>query len=98
MGLGVIGLGTVGSGTLKVLAEHQREIQRRLGCPLQLRVVCSRSVHKRDLSWLRQPVRVTTDWKQVVHDPEVNIVVELVGVLPTARAIAFAALEAASIW
>ena len=94
LGLGVIGLGTVGTGTLKVFAEHQREIQRRLGCPLQLKVVCSRSVHKRDLSWLHQPVRVTTDWKQVVHDPEVNIVVELVGVLPTARAIAFAALEA----
>ncbi len=94
LGLGVIGLGTVGTGTLKVLAEHQREIQRRLGCALQLKVVCSRSVHKRDLSWLRQPVKITTDWKQVVHDPEVNIVVELVGVLPTARAIAFAALQA----
>ncbi|MFZ0959789.1 MAG: homoserine dehydrogenase [Terriglobia bacterium] len=94
LGLGVIGLGTVGTGTLKVLAEHQREIQRRLGCNLQLKVICSRSVHKRDLSWLHQPVKVTSDWKQVVGDPEVNIVVELVGVLPTARAIAFATLKA----
>jgi homoserine dehydrogenase len=94
LGLGVIGLGTVGTGTLKVLVEHQREIQRRLGCDLQLKVICSRSVHKRDLSWLHHPVRVTSDWKQVVRDPEVDIVVELVGVLPTARAIAFAALEA----
>ena len=94
LGLGVIGLGTVGTGTLKVLEEHQREIKRRLGCDLQLKVICSRSVNKRDLSWLHQPVRVTSDWKQVVRDPEVDIVVELVGVLPTARAIAFAALEA----
>ena len=94
LGLGVIGLGTVGTGTLKVLAEHQREIQRRLGCDLQLKVICSRSVHKRDLSWLRQPIRITADWKQVIRDPEVNIVVELVGVFSTARAIAFAALEA----
>ena len=94
LGLGVIGLGTVGTGTLQVLAEHQAEIQRRLGCDLQLKVVCSRSVHKRDLSWLRRPVRITSDWKQVIRDPEVNIVVELVGVLSTARAIAFAALEA----
>jgi homoserine dehydrogenase len=39
-------------------------------------------------------VRITSDWKQVVRDPEVEIVVELVGVLPTARAIAFAALDA----
>jgi len=94
LGLGVIGLGTVGTGTLKVLAEHQKEIQRRLGSPIQLKTVCSRSVHKRDLSWLGKSVRITNDWKQVVRDPEVNIIVELVGVLPTARAIAFATLNA----
>lgn len=94
LGLGVVGLGTVGTGTLKVLAEHRGEIQRRLGCDLQLKVICSRGVHKRDLSWLRQPVRVTSDWKEVTSDPEVDIVVELVGVLSTARAIAFAALGA----
>jgi homoserine dehydrogenase len=94
LGLGVIGLGTVGTGTLKVLVEHQREIQRRLGCNLQLKVICSRGVHKRDLSWLRQPVKLTSDWKEVIRDPQVDIVVELVGILPTARAIAFATLSA----
>ena len=75
LGVGVIGLGTVGTGTLRVLAEHRKEIQRRLGCDLQLKVICSRSVHKRDLSWLDQPVKITSDWKQVIRDPEVNIVV-----------------------
>jgi homoserine dehydrogenase len=94
VGLGVIGLGTVGTGTLKVLAEHQREIRRRLRCDLQLKVICSRSVHQRDLSWLGTPVKVTADWKEVVSDPEVHIIVELVGVLSTARAIAFATLAA----
>src|ERR1035437_8642504 len=94
LGLGVIGLGTVATGTLKVLAEHQKEIQRRLGCDLQLKVICSRSVHKRDLSWMDRPVKITSDWKKVIGDPEVNIIVELVGVLPTARALAFAALDA----
>ena len=94
LGLGVIGLGTVGTGTLKVLAEHQKEIQRRLGCNLQLKVICSRSVHKRDLSWLDKPVKITSDWKKVVNDPEVHIIVELVGVLATARDIAFATMAA----
>jgi homoserine dehydrogenase len=94
VGLGVIGLGIVGTGTLKVLAEHQKEIRRRLGCDLQLKVICSRSIHKRDLSWVGQPVKITSDWKKVIADPEVDIVVELVGVLPTARAIALAALDA----
>jgi homoserine dehydrogenase len=94
IGLGIIGIGTVGTGTLQVLHEHQAEIQRRLGCKLELRIICSRGIHKKDLSWLGQPVRITSDWKQVVHDPGVHIVVELVGVLETARAIAFAALDA----
>ncbi len=65
-----------------------------MGCELQLKVICSRTVHKRDLSWLGTSVKLTSDWKQVVRDPEVDIVVELVGVLSTARAIAFAVLNA----
>src|SRR3989441_13183799 len=63
-------------------------------CRLELKYVCSRGIHKRDLSWLRQPVEITADWKQVVRHPEVDIVVELVGELTTARAIAQAALDA----
>lgn len=47
--IGLIGVGTVGTGTIKVLLEHKREIQRRLGCKLELKTICSRSIHKRDL-------------------------------------------------
>ena len=94
VGIGLIGLGTVGTGTVKVLLEHQHEVERRLGCRLELRTVCSRTIHKRDISWIGPAVRTTTDWKEVVHDPEVDIVVELVGEPSTARAIAYAALEA----
>src|SRR6516225_12450583 len=86
--LGVIGLGTVGTGTIKVLTEHAREVERRLGCKLELKTICSRNIHKKDLSWLRQPVEVTRNWKTVVGDPNLDIVVELVGDTTTARAIA----------
>jgi homoserine dehydrogenase len=92
--IGLIGLGTVGAGTVKVLLEHQRELERRLGCKLKLKTLCSRSIAQRDLSWLGHPVEITPDWKQVVRDPEIDIVIELVGKLPTARAIAQAALAA----
>jgi homoserine dehydrogenase len=91
--VGVIGVGTVGTGTLKAFVEHQREVKRRLGCELELRVVCSRSIHRRDLSWLGRKVERTTDWRAVVGHPEVDIVVELVGEIATARAIARAALQ-----
>ncbi|HZT71264.1 MAG TPA: homoserine dehydrogenase [Terriglobia bacterium] len=94
VGLGIIGVGTVGTGTIKVFQEHRAEIERRLGCRLQLKMVCSRSIHRKDLSWIKDKVPLTTDWKDVVRNPQVDIVVELVGKLPTARAIAFAAVNA----
>jgi homoserine dehydrogenase len=83
----------VGTGTIKALTEHQREVEHRLGCKLELRTICSRNIHKKDLSWLRQPVQVTRNWKTVVGDPNVDIVVELVSDTATARAIALAALD-----
>ena len=39
--LGVIGMGTVGTGTIKVLTEHAREVERRVGCRLELKTICS---------------------------------------------------------
>jgi homoserine dehydrogenase len=94
VGLAVVGLGTVGTGTVKVLAEHQREIQRRLGCKLELKTICSLGISKKDVSWFGRRVKTTVDWHEVARDPEIDIVVELVGVLSVARAIAFAAIDA----
>jgi len=93
IGLGVIGLGTVGTGTVQVLTDHQREIERRLGWKLELKALCSRSIHPRRVSWLGYAVKITRDWRQVVRDPEVDIVVELVGKPSTALAIARATLN-----
>jgi homoserine dehydrogenase len=95
IGLGVIGLGTVGTGTARVFVEHQHEIERRLGCRLELKYVCSRSILKRrDLSWLGRQVKRTRDWREVLRDPGVDIAVELVGEPSTALTIARAALQA----
>jgi homoserine dehydrogenase len=90
--IGLIGVGTVGTGTAKVLLDHRPEIERRVGCRLELKTLCSRNIHKKDLSWLRPPVQVTADWREVVRDPEIDIVVELVGEKNTALAIARASL------
>lgn len=87
----IVGFGTVGSGTAKVLLEHQREVERRLGCKLELKTVCE--VQKKDLSWLPRSVHVTPEWKEVLADPEVDIVVELIGGVTHAREVAFAALN-----
>lgn len=96
--IGIIGMGTVGTGTVKVLLGHQHEVERRLGCRLELKFLCARTIHQRDLAWISSrpmpAIKLTSDWGEVVRDPEVDIVVSLVGVLETEHAIAKAALDA----
>jgi len=92
----VVGFGTVGASTVRVMLEHQREIDRRLGCKLELKAVCSRRIERLDLRWLHRrcgSVKITPDWRDVVRHPEVDIVVELVGNLSSAHAIASASLR-----
>ncbi len=91
--IGIIGLGNVGGGTVKILTENSDQIALKLGFHLRLSMVCSRSVTSRALPELPSHTRRTTDWREVVLDPEVDIVVELVGGVGTAAEIVDAAIE-----
>jgi homoserine dehydrogenase len=89
--IGVIGLGNVGSGTLDILAENGDQIALKLGFPLRVAAVCSRSVHGKQIpEALGSPIR-TTNWREVVEHPDVDIVVELIGGTTAAREIIEAA-------
>ncbi len=76
--VGLLGIGTVGGGTWTVLNRNQEEITRRAGRPIQISVVADKNTA------LAQQVtggscRITDDAFAVVADPEVDIVVELIG-------------------
>ena len=76
--VGLLGIGTVGGGTFTVLQRNAEEIARRAGRPIRITVVADRNVE------LAKKVtggacRVTDDAFSVVSDPEVDIVVELIG-------------------
>jgi len=77
--VGVIGLGNVGSGTLAILAENADQIALKLGFRLNVTAVCSRTVHGKNLPGALSPQITTTDWREVVSHPRVQIVAELVG-------------------
>ena len=79
VGLGIVGLGNVGSGTLAILAENADQIALKLGFRLKVVAVCSRSVHSKKLPEALGTVFQTTDWRAVVAHSEVQIVAELVG-------------------
>ena len=92
--LGVIGLGNVGSGTLDILAENADQITLKLGFPLRVAAVCSRSVSAKKLpAALGSPLR-TTNWREVVEHPDIHIVAELIGGTTVAREVIEAAAAA----
>src|SRR4051794_33456775 len=94
IGVGLIGLGNVGLGTLEVLAGNAKSIQEKLGFPLRVKAVCSRNVHQKVLPKCADGAIRTTDWREVISNPEVGIVVELIGGIGTASHIIEEALRA----
>jgi homoserine dehydrogenase len=91
--VGIVGLGNVGMGTLTILAENQEQIALKLGFRLRVTAVCSRSVESKKLPAALGPVFQTTDWREVVQHPDVQIVAELVGGTAVAAEILDAAIE-----
>ena len=76
--LGLIGLGTVGTGVIQLLEHNHDAITRKLGCALRLVHVASRSLHTKPHADLGC-ARLSPDPWAVVHDPEVAVVIELIG-------------------
>jgi len=91
IGIGLIGCGTVGSGLIRNLPKANTLIGERLGVSLEIKSIAVRHPAK-----TREPlpVKLVDDWKQVISDPAVQIVVELVGGTEDAFQIAEAALKA----
>lgn len=92
--VGIVGLGNVGSGTLNILAENAAEITRKLGFRLQVKSVCSRSVHEKSLPHSLGPVHKTANWRELLADPDIHIIAELVGGVTVAREIVEASIAA----
>jgi homoserine dehydrogenase len=90
--VGIVGLGNVGSGAISILVENADQIALKLGFKLKIVTVCSRGVHSKELPPNLNAVKKTTDWREVVSDPHVHIVAELVGGTGTAREIIDAAI------
>jgi homoserine dehydrogenase len=85
-------LGNIGGGTLTILAENAEQIELKLGFPLRVRAVCDLLIETKTVPEALGPVLKTSDWRQLVAHPEVDIVVELVGGTTVAAEIIEAAI------
>ncbi len=84
VGIGLLGLGTVGGGVYKILKAHGRAIEKKTGLRLVVKKVCVKSFGK------KRPVTVprallTRDANALIQDPSVDILVELIGGIHPAK-------------
>ncbi|MDR3213803.1 MAG: homoserine dehydrogenase [Azoarcus sp.] len=90
--VGLLGIGTVGGGTFTVLKRNADEIARRAGREIRIATVADRNI-ERARSLVGDDVRLTDDAFAVVRDPEIDIVIELIGGYTVAKDLVLAAIE-----
>lgn len=76
--VGIIGLGTVGGGVYRLITTHAERYRKNLGIDLRIARVCNRS-EKRAHELGIDPEQFTSDWHDIVSDPSIDIVVEVIG-------------------
>jgi homoserine dehydrogenase len=90
--LGILGFGTVGSGVVKILQQNRDVLEQRVGIPLHIKRIAVRNIQAKRAAEV-DPGLLTTDALQIVRDPEIDIVVEVIGGIEPAKSLI---LEAAA--
>ena len=91
--VGLLGMGTVGSGTFNVLLRNQEEIKRRAGRGIEVTMVADLDVAKAQ-ALCGDHVKVVNDARQIIANPDIDIVVELIGGYGIAKALVLEAIAA----
>ncbi|CAA9433173.1 MAG: Homoserine dehydrogenase [uncultured Ramlibacter sp.] len=91
--VGLLGIGTVGSGVFKVLQRNQEEIQRRAGRGIEIGMVADLDT-ARAAAIVGNRARIVKDAREVIANPEIDIVVELIGGYGIARQLMIEAIAA----
>ncbi len=91
--VGLLGIGTVGSATFSVLRRNQEEIKRRAGRGIEITMVAARNL-ERARAIVGNDVEVVADARAVIGNPDIDIVVELIGGYGLARELVLEAIAA----
>ena len=91
--VGVMGLGTVGGGVFEVLRRNQEEIRRRAGRGIEVTMVSRRDVAKAR-AMVGDAAQVVADPRAIIANPDIDIVVELIGGYDLARELVLEAIAA----
>jgi homoserine dehydrogenase len=90
--VGLLGLGTVGGGTLTVLRRNQEEITRRAGRQIRVTHAAVRNVERAHGRYAAEGLVITDDPAALVNHPDIDIIVELIGGISPAKELVLAAI------
>lgn len=90
--IGLVGFGTIGSGVVKTLKMCSNLLKEKLGAQIYLKKICDINLRRKRIVQV-SPSLLTRDVKQILDDPQIKIVVELVGGIHPAKEIIIAALK-----
>ena len=90
--IGILGLGTVGGGTASVLERNSAEISRRAGREIELVAASVRDINKQRSDALKH-VKLTLDSNEIVDNPDIDIILELIGGIDEANQLVMRAIN-----
>ncbi len=90
--VGLIGFGTVGTGVVKILQKNSRLIEKRLGARIRIKRIADIDIN-RDRGIKLKPGLLTPDADDIIEDPEIDIVIELIGGIEPAKSIILKAIR-----
>lgn len=90
--IALLGLGTVGTGVYKVLNMQRDDMPNKIGAELVIKKILVRNLHKAEAK-VKDPSILTCDWKEILDDESIDIVVEVMGGMEPARTYMLEALQ-----
>ncbi|MEW5322650.1 homoserine dehydrogenase [Geobacillus thermoleovorans] len=90
--VGLLGFGTVGSGVVKIIENHQEKLMHQVGCPVKVKKILVRDVQKpRDVAV--DPSLLTTSAAEVIDDPDIDVIIEVMGGIEETKELLLRALR-----
>lgn len=90
--IGLLGLGTVGSGVIHIVNNHQDELQHQVGVPVTIEKVLVKNLDKKRNIEI-DPSKLTTNVEEIILNPEIDVVIEVIGGIEEARNYILTALQ-----
>ncbi|MEI7025256.1 homoserine dehydrogenase [Paenibacillus sp. y28] len=90
--VGLFGLGTVGTGVVRIVEAHQEDLQKQVGSPIEIAKILVSDKHKAR-RFTVDADKLTEDPAEIINDPEIDVIVEVMGGIDLAKKTILSALE-----